>query len=508
MSVQAWPPGLLFAEIRTGEDDRIMTQQTELLCSHRVFYHFRQICRIPHGSGNEKALSDFIFQWARGIGLEAEQDDACNVFIRKPASPGMEEVPGVLLQAHLDMVCEKGVGVEHDFLRDPIDWVIEGDTLSTGGKTTLGADNGIGVALAMAVLEDASLVHPALEVLFTTMEEEDMSGAERFDSAKMRSRYLINLDHVSEHDMVCGSCGGMEADFYLSLVKCSVPKGWAAYRLSVSGLRGGHSGEDIHRGRGNANILLARLLLAAKDVCPYLLTEIRGGSFRLAIPREAEAVLCLDPDQAPALMQALDVLKEEICAELSDSGPQIKIALEQAASSDSALEGVEPDKVVQALTLIPDGICQMNEFLTGLVDTSDNLGEVYLEDGELHLVLEIRSARESLRTYLYQKMEQLAALLGGRCSCSRSYPSWHFQPSSKLRQICMQAYSEYYGGEPAVHTVHAGLEVGYLLERRPDVDAVSIGPDCWDFHSPAETVSISSVKNFYIYLCKLLALIR
>lgn len=482
-----------------------MITQIEKLCDHRVFYHFRQICQIPHGSGNEKALSDYILQWAQGLGLEAEQDEADNVLVRKPATPGLEDVPGVMLQAHIDMVCEKGEGVAHDFEKDPIDWIIDGDMLSTGGKTTLGADDGIGMALIMAVLEDNSLSHPALEALFTTMEEEDMSGAEKFNSEKMQSHYLINLDHTVESEVTCGSCGGMQVDFRLPMEWKPVPKGFHTYRLSVSGLKGGHSGEDIHRGRGNANILLARLLMEIEKHCPYLLSSIHGGSFRLAIPREAEAVLCLDSQNAHSLKTILAGLEADIRGELAATGEFVKVAFEPV---EQVAQGVEPDKIISAMVLIPDGIYQMNEQLTGLVDTSDNLGEMYLEDKELHFVLEIRSARESLRSYLYSRMERLAALLGGRCEFSRSYPSWNFHSKSKLRRICREAYQISYGVEPAFQTVHAGLEVGYLLEQRPEIDAIAIGPNCWDFHSPAETVQISSVKRFYTYLCELLALIR
>lgn len=476
------------------------------LCRHRVFHHFYQISQIPRGSGDEKAVSDYVFHWARGLGLEAEQDEFCNVFVRKPPSSGFEDRPSVMLQAHLDMVCEKSAEADHDFARDPIQWAIDGDWLSTGGLTTLGADNGIGVALMMAVLEDSSLSHPALEALFTTNEEEDMSGAAGFDSGRMRARYLINLDHMEEDQVNCGSCGGMRADFHLPLEPEPIPDSWRSYRLSVSGLKGGHSGEDIHRGRGNANILLARLLLGAEGCCDFRINSIRGGSFRLALPRDAQAVLSLDPAHEEELRGKLACLERDMRAELAVTGDRLRVVLEPA---QPARRGVIPGKVIDAMSLIPDGIFQMNEALTGLVDTSDNLGEVYLEGDELHLVLEIRSAQDSLRTYLYQRMERLAALLGGRCTCSRVYPSWHFHPVSPLREFCVQAYSRCYGTEsPALFTVHAGLEVGYLLEQRPEVDTISIGPTCVDFHSPAERVRISSVRRFYDYLCTLLALVR
>lgn len=473
------------------------------LLQERVFLHFYQICRIPHGSGNEKALSDYICAWAKELGLEASQDEAHNVLIRKDAFPGYETAPTVMLQAHLDMVCEKCPGIDHDFKSDPIQWVIGEDTISTGGRTTLGADDGIGVALAMAVLEDDSLPHPPLEVLFTTMEEEDLSGAERFDAAGMCASLLINLDHVNEKEIICGSCGGMQTDLHIPVESGPVPPGWTPYLLSVSGLKGGHSGDDIHRGRGNANILLARLLMAVEEFCR--LGPIKGGSFRLAIPREAEAVIWLDPARLRQVRDRLSHLEASFRAELPFTSDHVKVSL---IPTDAPTWCVDPGSVLTALTLVPDGIHQMNEVFTGLVDTSDNLGEVYLDSRELRLVLEIRSARESLRTYLFQRMERLAALLGGKCHQSNAYPGWEFHPDSPLRILAGQVYEDFFGQAPSFLTVHAGLEVGHFFASKPGISAVAIGPDCWDFHSPSETVRISSVRRVYGYLCQLLSAIH
>lgn len=476
----------------------------EALLEDRVFFHFYQICQIPHGSGNEKALSDYILRWARELGLETVQDGADNVLIRKPASPGYENAPVVMLQAHMDMVCEKAEGVEHDFLTDPIDWVIDGDRLSTGGKTTLGADDGMGVALAMAVLEAQGLGHPALEVLFTTMEEEDLSGAERFDKSAMKARYLINLDHDNDREVLCGSCGGMQVDVRIPVKHEKIPEGWEACRLAVSGLKGGHSGDDIHRGRGNANILLARMLMAAEDCCDFRIHKIKGGSFRLALPREAEAVIWLPFGRVEELQQALGSLQAQIRSELAVTADRVKLTMERTQAEPW---GTSPRPVIDAMALMPDGIFQMNEMLTGQVDTSDNLGEIYLNERELHLVFEIRSARDSLREYLFRRMARLARLLGGTCSWSNAYPSWDFHPVSPLRELCSRVYQKRNGEKPAFRAIHAGLEVGYFFGGR-DVDAVAIGANCRDFHSPSETVEISSVKRVYNCLCDILAAIE
>lgn len=482
-----------------------MEYTIETLLQDRVFYHFHQISQIPHGSGNERAISDYLLTWAKEQGLEATQDGSLNVFIRKAAAPGYEAAPVVMLQAHMDMVCEKAEGVEHDFAKDPISWVVEGDLLSTGGKTTLGADDGIGLALAMAILEAKQLQHPALEVLFTTMEEEDLSGADTFDTANMKATYLFNLDHVNDREILCGSCGGMQVDIRIPVIADVLPEGWQSYRLSVSGLKGGHSGEDIHRGRGSANVLLNRMFMTIENCCDFRLGTVRGGSFRLAIARDAEAVVWFHPSHEEEVCAALAEMQERARGELAETANNVVMAL---APVEAPAWGIVPTRVINAMALCPDGIYQMNEMLTGLVDTSDNVGEVYLDEHELHFVIEIRAARESRRTYLFQRMQRLANMFGGTCHWSNAYPSWDFRPESPLRELCGKIYEEQYGEKPSFLTVHAGLEVGCFFATKPEIDAVSMGPNCWDFHSPSETLSISSTKRVYGYLCTVLAAIR
>lgn len=482
-----------------------MSITKEVLLQDRVFYHFHQICQIPHGSRNEKALSDYMLAWARKSGLEAHQDEVNNVLIRKPATPGYEDAPGVMLQAHLDMVCEKSPDSSHDFATDPIHWVIDGDILSTGGKTTLGADDGIGLAMAMAVLEDDSLAHPLLEVLFTVCEEDDFTGASRFDVSQMQASRLINLDNADNNQIICGSCGGMEVDWHMPVTYEAVPAGWSSWTLHISGLKGGHSGEDIHRGRGNANQLLGRALAAVQAHTTCLVSALTGGTFRLAIPRDAQAELSFAPDALEAAQAALVQLEADVRQELAITADQVTIQLQPAAQ---VAKGVPAGPIISAIFLMPDGICQMNEALTGLVDTSDNMGELHLTDRELHIVLEIRSARDSLRTYLFQRMETLASLLGGYCTGSNIYSSWDYRPDSRLQETAAQVYRRVFGREPVLLTVHAGLEVGCFFEKKPELDAIALGPTCWAFHSPNERMSISAEKEMYQYLCELLAALR
>lgn len=468
----------------------------EHLLRDPVFRHFYQICRIPHGSGNERALGSYIIAWARGLGLRADFDAAGNVFIQKKRPE--PDIPTVMLQAHLDMVCVKRFSSRHDFAKDPISWVISGDTLSTGGETSLGADDGIGVALAMSMLELDTPHFPNLEVLFTTGEEEDMGGALRFDTSIMEATKLINLDHTDEREIVCGSCGGMRVDFHLPVERIPVPDGWELFRLTVSGLAGGHSGDDIHRGRGNANILLTRMLDSIRGICEFGVCGMRGGTMRLAIPTEAEAVVCLPPACAPSVRESLDDLLTNFRHEMSKSGHRIEIRMEPW---DAAVSGfVAPEPLLAALTLCPDGIYQMNESIDAMVDTSDNLGEIRLRENSLDLVLEIRSAQDSLRFFIYRKVERLARLLGAVCEYSEEYPGWEYDPSSALTALACDVYREMHGRDLRRLTLHAGLEPGCLLRARPELDAISIGPNLWNLHSVDESLSISSVRRFYQYL--------
>ena len=479
-----------------------MSFTNESLLKHPIFSQFREICNIPHGSGNEQGLSNHLLAWAKARGLDAVQDERFNLFIKKPATSGYDQLPTVMLQAHLDMVCEKAEGVEHDFSTDPIQWVVDGDLLSTGGRTTLGADNGIGVALALSLLEDDNLEHPSLEVLLTTSEEEDMAGAEHFDITKSKAQYLINLDHANDNEILCGSCGGRQVDLDIPLQMQEVPSDWQAYELSVHGMHGGHSGEDIHRGHGNANILLARLFMELDKICSFKLHEIQGGTFRLAIPRQARSVLLMQPSDFDKARQAVEALAKDMRAELSETGIDLTVVFQPAQAEPV---GTDCKPVIDAMTLIPDGIFQMNESLPGLVDASDNLGEITLDEHGLHFVLEIRSARESLGVYLFQRMERLALLLGGTCHYSNPYPSWNFRSDSPLREKCVRVYETCFHKKPVLITVHAGLEVGYLTQHNESLDAVAIGPSAWDFHSPSERVSITSTLNVYDFLCSLLS---
>ena len=478
------------------------TSINELL-SCPIFEYFYQICQIPHGSGNEYQLGNWIVQWAKIKGLDAIQDRVGNVLVRKKSPNKYPNVKNVLLQAHLDMVCAKDPNYEHDFMKDPIKWVIEDDMLSTGHLTTLGADNGIGVAIAMAMF-DEELPSINIEALFTVGEEDDFRGASFFDYDQLESKIMINLDHSDEKEILCGSCGGMKVNFILPIFRKPIPSSWKAFHLEITGLIGGHSGKDIALGHGNANVVLMRIIdfICTKSEC--MICNIIGGTFRLSIPRNAEATVCLPENKIDCIMKDIDNFFTCLKKEFSIASDLLSYRFNEVPVVKS---GIEPEKIIKAMLLIPDGIFQMSESLPGQVTTSDNLGEVYLRDDYLEMVLEIRSEQESLREYLFRRMELLAELLGGKCYASNIYPSWYYNVNSSLASICKSAHEMIYGYTPILSEVHAGLEVGYFYEKIEQLDAVSIGPNIWSLHSSEERVSISSVHTFYNYLKRILMLL-
>jgi len=434
-------------------------KSVEDLRQHRVFYHFLEISKIPRQTFFEKKISDFILNWAKDLGLEVHQDEKWNLLIRKPATPGYEKQKPIVIQAHIDMVCEKRPEVEHDFIKDPIKLVLEGDILSTGNRTTLGADDGIGVAMAMAVLEDKTLKHPPVDVILTTAEEEDMSGALSVDKSWFNTNRLINIDHIVDNEIIAGSCGGIGVDLKFPVEYTKKTDNYKGYKIKISGLRGGHSGEDIHKGRANANVLLANLLNLLREKVNFLISNLKGGNFRLAIPREAYVTLALEEKDADALK---DIAKP------------------------------------------PNGVSSMIGSLN-VVESSSNLGEVYIKENYVYLVTEIRATFEKNRDYLYNKIALIGKYLGGELRAFSAYPSWVYKAHSNLRDIANKVYSDLFGEEIKTLAVHAGLECGCFVDKiQGDMDAISIGPNAWDLHSPNERLSVSSTEKVYKFLTKVL----
>lgn len=477
------------------------------LLQNRIFHHFAKLCQIPHPSFQEKAISDYVYGWALSLGLKARQDAWHNVYIRKSATPGYEEKPTVLLQAHLDMVCQKAPGIDHDFAKDPIPLELQGDLLSTGGRTTLGADDGIGVALIMALLEEPDFPHPELEALFTTAEEEDMSGAQNADLSDSHAKYLINIDNAVETHSVTGSCGGFGVRLSLPVTWERAAKDSLCLHVRLSGLLGGHSGEDIHRGRGNANVLLGRLLLSARQAMPLQIASLEGGTFRLAIPREAEAVVLVPKAQEATFRNQVEGEARNIKREYGAAAKTMTVTIEatEAPVSGFVVSKESTDQFLRILVLSPDGISEHNSTLTTIVQSSDNLGEIRLEAEENRFVAvyEIRTTYGSKAEYLFTKIQLLAKLAGGTCEKFAAYPGWPYNPDSRLVPQVQKLYSRLYGRTMEATPIHTGLECGGLLASKPDLDAISLGPDCWDLHAPQERLSVASTLRIYNLLKEL-----
>ena len=364
----------------------------------------------------------------------------------------------------------------------------------------------------MALLEDDRMAHPELEALFTTAEEEDMSGAQNVDASDFHARYLVNIDNAVERHSVTGSCGGFGVKFHLPVTWEAVPGQALFYHLKVEGLQGGHSGEDIHRGRGNANIFLIRMLLGARKKTPLHLASLHGGTFRLAIPRDAEAVVMVPAARKNEFLAAVDQVAEALQAEYKAVAANLKITVEETAGPDTGLVTAQDvtDRFIEGMALSPDGISEMNAVIPTVVQSSDNLGEIRLEPEENRLVAiyEIRTSFRSKADYIWDKIHLLARLAGGTCEKFAAYPGWPDHPDSKLTFQVKQVYQELFGESMEAAPIHSGLECGCLMEKRPELEAISLGPNCWDLHSPQERLSVRSTLRMYEFLKALLEKIQ
>ena len=478
-----------------------MERILEGLNPEKVFYYFEELTKIPRGSGNEKQVSDYLYNLAKSKNWDVLQDDYLNIIIRKPAAKGYENAPSVMLQGHMDMVCEKNEDVEHDFEKDPIKLrIIDGSIYAT--ETTLGADNGIAVAYALAILDSDDLAHPSLEVLITTDEEKGMTGAEKIDGSIFKSKYLLSLDSKEEGVFTCGCAGGCEAVFKIPVINQKVEKN--SYKLSVKGLLGGHSGAEIHKERGNANKILGRVLYCLFDHID--LVSIKGGSKGNAIPREAQAVITADnvEDVKKIVSEWNEILKNEYIF----TDPAVIVTLEDLNRKSHPLDKSVFKKVVSAINIIPTGTLTRSTAIE-LVISSNNLGVITQDEQFITLFNMARSSVNTLMTHnIAFVMEQIGEALNIECSVGGYYPGWEYAKESKIRDICIETYKEMYGKEPEAGAIHAGLECGLLMEKIHGLDAISMGPSIYDAHSPNEHMNIESVGNVYKLLCKILESIK
>lgn len=467
-----------------------------------VLKFFEAINQIPRGSGNEKGVSDYIVSFAKERNLWVHQDSANNVIIKKGATKGYENAPTVVIQGHMDMVCVKNPDVVHDFLKDPIKMIYEGDYLRADG-TTLGADDGIAVAMGMALLDSDDIPHPALEVVFTTDEEVGMLGASSLDMTLLEGRILLNVDSEEEGIFTVGCAGGRKTNSVVP-VEYVEPKNQEFANITISGLKGGHSGIDIVRYRANANKLMARTLESLVENCNIEVAEISGGSKDNAIPSLSEAIVSCSS------IENLDVqcklLQAEFLNEYYNIDDNITITVEKTEKTE-VFSDESTTRVLTVMNNIPDGIQFMNLELD-MPHTSNNLGVVSTDENGVSMVCAIRSDIPSKKIELYSKIESLTKLANGNTTFRGDYPAWEMKQDSPLRNLCEKVYTKQYGKAPVVETVHAGLECGLFAEKVPDFDMVSFGPNLLDIHSPSERAEIPSVERTWEFLLNVLAEIR
>ncbi|UPA30246.1 MULTISPECIES: aminoacyl-histidine dipeptidase [Terrisporobacter] len=465
-----------------------------------VFKYFEEISQVPRGSGDEKRISEFLVNFAKELNLEVVQDEHLNVIIRKPATAGYENCPGVILQGHMDMVCEKNKDVDHDFEKDPIDLRIVDNMIYANG-TTLGADNGIAVAMSMAVLASNDLAHPALEVLVTSNEEAGMTGANGLDGGLLKGKYIINLDSEEEGFLLVSCAGGNRSYVTLPLTYKNIEDNKQAFMIEVKGLLGGHSGMDIVKQRANSNVTMGRILNLL-DV-DFDLVEVNGGSKNNAIPRECEAVVAVNKDQAETLKANVAKIEELLKNEFKTTDPGLEVVVKEA-TADKAITDECKAKAMLLLNFIPNGIQTVSKDIEGLVESSSNLGVVKTENDVMSFESAVRSSVATLRENLNNKTKMLCDTVNANFENTDGYPAWEYAKNSKLEELCVDVYEKLAGKKPVITAIHAGLECGLLLDKMPGCEAISMGPDMFEVHTPNEHLSIPSVKNVYEFLLAVL----
>jgi len=472
---------------------------------NNLWKHFAELLKIPHCSGNEKALGDYIIAFAESKGLEWKRDDVGNVVVSKPGSSGQEDVEGVILQGHLDMVCEKNSDVSHDFSKDPINTKMDGEYIKAEG-TTLGADNGVGVCAGLAVLEDENLVHPPLECLFTVDEETGLTGATKIQPGFLKGKKLLNLDSEDEGEFTIGCAGGADTKISLPLKKENSSRG-EVYTFKLSGFRGGHSGIDINQGRGNAIKLLARILwqVSSKGV-PFGLVSIEGGNLRNAIPREAWASVILEPSGKDRFAETSREAFENIREEYAPIEKEANFSFEKTdETATMALTQDSRNKLIDLLFTLPHGVISMHPEMEGLVETSTNLAVVRTHESNAEIVCSTRSSIASALQATRDVLVAIGSLVGADVILEEGYPGWTPNLQSPLLQTMKEIYKKTFQKEAHVAAVHAGLECGIIGEKFPGMDMISFGPTIEHPHSPDERVHVGSVEKFWTFLKNVLA---
>jgi dipeptidase D len=469
---------------------------------------FEKICSIPHPSKHEQKISLWIQSWAKELGLSVKEDVIGNLFIKKPATPGMGDRQGIILQAHMDMVPQKNNATEHNFQTDPIrPYIIsesDGDWVTADG-TTLGADNGVGLASALAVLASNDIAHGPIEVLVTIDEEAGMSGAFGLEAGWLDGDILINTDSEQEGEIYMGCAGGIDGSATFALTFDTVPNDFQAFNLSLSGLKGGHSGVDIDTGRANANKLLVRFLLDASNLFDLRLTELNGGSLRNAIPREANASFVIPKSQVEPLKVALAHYLSTIKASLSAIETGIDMLLISPEDFEQCWDSITQHKILRALNACPNGVIRMSDDIKGIVESSLNLGVIQTRGTKFNALVLIRSLHDDGRLETQRTVQSVFELAGAAIKFTGAYPGWKPDTDSAIMKTVRDTYAELFGKIPEVMVIHAGLECGLFKTAYPHWDMVSIGPTIKFPHSPDEKIEIATVAQYWQLLVAVLA---
>lgn len=471
---------------------------------YKVLKYFSEISKIPRGSGKEEAISHYLLQFANNRNLEVYQDSYNNILIKKEASPGLKDQPTVILQGHMDMVWEKNKETLHDFLTEGIKLNIVGDDLYAE-NTTLGADNGIAIAMVLALLDSDDILHPKIEALFTVEEETGLAGAMNFDANNLEGKYLINLDSEDDREILTSCAGGVRLHHKLQLDTIPVPKDFLPYTISITGLRGGHSGMDIGLNRANANKLLARILYSIKKEMKFHLVNIMGGSKDNAIPREAEALVLIDKTEKENFEIILSQSQRMFRKEYQASDENISLSYDfMVDSPKSCLTKEVSDKLIHLMMILPNGIQSMSPYSKDLVESSINMAVIKTNEKEIEITSSARSSVNSKKEYLLDVCETIAKALDTRFTTNSSYPGWEYEKDSSLRDHAVRVYKRMFNEEPKITAIHAGVECGIFKEKIPQLDIISIGPTMYDVHTPEEHVSISSIEKSWSFLLELL----
>ncbi|MBU3143438.1 aminoacyl-histidine dipeptidase [Clostridium sp. CF012] len=482
-----------------------MLEKLKGLNSYEAFKYFKEMNEIPRGSGNEKAISDWLVGFAKKHNLKVIQDKALNVIIKKPGTIGYEKSKVIILQGHMDMVCEKNTATVHDFEKDPIEFIVEGDFLRANG-TTLGADNGIAVAYGLAVLASTDMPHPPLELLVTTEEETGMGGAQAIDPKNLDGRILINIDSEEEGKLLVSCAGGVREKIKLPITWEEADKSFINGEIKLIGLNGGHSGMEINKERGNAIKLMGRFLMDLKSVIDFKINAVNGGAKNNAIPREADTIILFRENDKAIVVEKIAQWNTILKDELASTDPEVNLAMEILSEKVKRTFSDETaTKALQILLLIPNGVKNMSMAIAGLVQSSTNIGVLTTSDKEIVFDSAVRSSVRTLKKAICDETIVLAEMTGATIEFQSDYPEWQYNPNSEIRTILEKVYNDINGNKPEIAAIHAGLECGLISEKfGGKIDQISFGPNIYDVHTPKEHLSISSTDRMWSFLVAIL----